>query len=85
MTDPQVTWLVVLALTLAAKTTAVSQAVQEVHIFLRPLYNSRSQATDGRVSDSGDSWWCRRGSSGPCRTEFSDVGFDFIVVGTNKI
>ena len=22
---------------------------------------------------------------GPCRTEFSDVGFDFIVVGTNKI
>ena len=26
---------------------------------------------------------CRR--AGPCRTEFSDVGFDFIVVGTNKI
>ena len=26
----------------------------------------------------------RRGP-GPCRTEFSDVGFDFIVVGTNKI
>ena len=24
-------------------------------------------------------------ASGPCRTEFSDVGFDFIVVGTNKI
>ena len=24
-------------------------------------------------------------NSGPCRTEFSDVGFDFIVVGTNKI
>ena len=24
-------------------------------------------------------------SAGPCRTEFSDVGFDFIVVGTNKI
>ena len=23
--------------------------------------------------------------AGPCRTEFSDVGFDFIVVGTNKI
>ena len=23
--------------------------------------------------------------TGPCRTEFSDVGFDFIVVGTNKI
>ena len=22
--------------------------------------------------------------AGPCRTEFSDVGFDFIVVGTNK-
>ena len=22
--------------------------------------------------------------SGPCRTESSDVGFDFIVVGTNK-
>ena len=22
---------------------------------------------------------------GPCRTEFSDVDFDFIVVGTNKI
>ena len=61
MTDPQVTWLVVLALTLAVKTTAVSQAVQEVHIFLGPLCNSRSQATDGRVSDSEDSWWCRRG------------------------
>ena len=25
------------------------------------------------------------GIPGPCRTEFSDVGFDFIVVGTNKI
>ena len=24
-------------------------------------------------------------SPGPCRTESSDVGFDFIVVGTNKI
>ena len=24
-------------------------------------------------------------NTGPCRTEFSDVGFDFIVVGTNKI
>ena len=23
--------------------------------------------------------------SGPCRTEFRDVGFDFIVVGTNSI
>ena len=23
--------------------------------------------------------------AGPCRTEFSDVGFDFIVVGTNRI
>ena len=23
--------------------------------------------------------------AGPCRTESSDVGFDFIVVGTNKI
>ena len=22
---------------------------------------------------------------GPCRAEFSDVGFDFIVVGTNEI
>ena len=24
-------------------------------------------------------------NAGPCRTEFSDVGFDFIIVGTNKI
>ena len=27
----------------------------------------------------------KRVDAGPCRTEFSDVGFDFIVVGTNKI
>ena len=27
----------------------------------------------------------KRNLPGPCRTESSDVGFDFIVVGTNKI
>ena len=31
------------------------------------------------------SFWNMQVGTGPCRTEFSDVGFDFIVVGTNKI